>query len=88
MPLPGEIAIDRAALPSGAHLAGSAEDVAHFLIAQLNGGRFGDTAILSPAGIAEMQRPIGRQGDGDTLYAMDWGLEPIGGVPAVYEGRR
>lgn len=86
VPLPGEIAIDRAALPSGAHLAGSAEDVAHFLIAQLNGGRFGDTAILSPAGIAEMQRPIGRQGDGDTLYAMDWGLEPIGGVPAVMKG--
>jgi len=27
-------------------------------ITQLNGGRFGDTAILSPAGIAEMQRPV------------------------------
>jgi CubicO group peptidase (beta-lactamase class C family) len=85
IPMPGEMAIDHAMLPAGAHLAGSAEDVAHFMIAQLNAGRFGTTSILSPQGIAEMQRPIGPQGD-SFFYAMDWGVRPIGGVPAVMKG--
>jgi CubicO group peptidase (beta-lactamase class C family) len=35
----------------------SAEDLAHYLIAQLNGGRYRGTQILSPEGIAEMHRP-------------------------------
>jgi CubicO group peptidase (beta-lactamase class C family) len=86
VPKPGEMAIDRAMLPAGAHLAGSAEDVAHFLIAQLNGGRFGTTSILSPQGIAEMRRPVARTPAGDEFYAMDWGVMPIGGVPAVMKG--
>jgi CubicO group peptidase (beta-lactamase class C family) len=86
VPVPGQMATDRATLPSGGQMSASAEDVAHFLIAQLNGGRFDTTSLLSPQGIAEMQRPIGRKGDGDTFYAMDWGLEPIGGVPAVMKG--
>jgi CubicO group peptidase (beta-lactamase class C family) len=83
VPLPGEIAIDRAGLPSGG-LTASVEDVAHFVVAQLNGGRFGDTSILSAQGIAEMQRPIGSAGD--ERYAMDWGIRPIGGVPTVSKG--
>jgi CubicO group peptidase (beta-lactamase class C family) len=86
MPLPGELAIDRAGLPSGGQMSGSAEDVAHFLIAQLNGGRFGTTAILSPAGIAEMQRPVIPLADGQEIEAMDWGVRPIGGVTAVSKG--
>jgi CubicO group peptidase (beta-lactamase class C family) len=87
VPMAGEMAIDRAILPAGGHMSASAEDVAHFVIAQLNGGRFGTTSILSPQGIAEMQRPIGRQGAGDSFYyAMDWGVKPIGGVPAVMKG--
>ena len=31
--------------------------MSHYLIAQLNNGRYGDVQILSPAGIAEMHRP-------------------------------
>jgi len=86
VPKPGELAIDRAMLPAGASLAGSAEDVAHFLIAQLNGGRFGTTSILSPQGIAEMRRPVAQTPAGDEFYAMDWGVRPIGSVPAVSKG--
>jgi len=86
VPVPGEMAIDRAMLPAGAHLAGSAEDVAHFLIAQLNGGSFGTTSILSPQGIAEMRRPVAQTPAGDEFYAMDWGVRPIGNVPAVSKG--
>src|SRR5215216_269637 len=40
-PVAGELPVNRANLPAGAHTSASAEDVAHFLIAQLNGGRFG-----------------------------------------------
>jgi CubicO group peptidase (beta-lactamase class C family) len=43
-------------LPSG-QLISSTEDMSHYLIAQLNGGRYGDAQVLSPAGIAEMQCP-------------------------------
>jgi len=85
VPVPGEIAIDRAGLPSGGVTA-SVEDVTHFLVAQLNGGRFGDTAILSTDGIAEMQRPVARTPAGDEFYAMDWGIRPIGGVSATSKG--
>jgi hypothetical protein len=45
---------NRASLPSGFAIS-SAEDMAHFLIAQMNGGRYRDISVLSPAGIALMQ---------------------------------
>lgn len=43
------------AAPAGA-VASTATDMAHFLIAQLQGGRFGNAAILRPESIAEMHR--------------------------------
>jgi CubicO group peptidase (beta-lactamase class C family) len=43
-------------LPSG-QLISSTEDMAHYLIAQLNDGRYGDAQLLSPAGIAAMHWP-------------------------------
>jgi CubicO group peptidase (beta-lactamase class C family) len=49
------LAIPHGSLPTGGLIA-SAEDMAHYLIAQLNGGRYGDAHILSPAGIAELHR--------------------------------
>jgi CubicO group peptidase (beta-lactamase class C family) len=57
-------------LPSG-FLIASAEDMTHYMIAQLNEGRYGDTSVLSPQGIAEMHAPaISMQGD--QHYAMGW----------------
>jgi CubicO group peptidase (beta-lactamase class C family) len=50
LPLP------RGSLPAG-YLISSTEDMAHYLIAQLNEGRYGAMQVLSPAGIAEMHRP-------------------------------
>jgi CubicO group peptidase (beta-lactamase class C family) len=85
VPLPGEIAIDRAGLPSGGVTA-SAEDVTHFLVAQLNGGHFGDTAILSANGITEMQRPVIPLADGQESDGMDWGVRRYGGVTMVSKG--
>ncbi|HEX5436672.1 MAG TPA: serine hydrolase domain-containing protein [Gemmatimonadaceae bacterium] len=43
----------RPELPAG-YLISGAEDMAHFLIAQMNEGRYRDTAVLSPAGMAVM----------------------------------
>jgi hypothetical protein len=84
VPIAGELAVDRAGLPAAGVIA-SAEDVAHFLIAQLNGGHYGDTTILSADGIAEMQRPIAPLGP-DEFYAMDWTVGQIGGETALYKG--
>jgi hypothetical protein len=86
VPQPGQLAIDHALLPAGFALSGSAEDVAHFLVAQLNGGRFGDASILSAEGIATMHRTVmPAEGTGE-YHAMDWGLGPIGGETAIHKG--
>jgi CubicO group peptidase (beta-lactamase class C family) len=53
-PIPATLPFNRANLPAGFAIS-SAEDMAHYLIAQVNGGRYGDVAVLSPEGIAAMQ---------------------------------
>jgi CubicO group peptidase (beta-lactamase class C family) len=90
LPRPGLLPVDRATLPAGGSMSASVEDMTHFLIANLNGGRFDDASILSPAGIAEMQRgvvPVSSQlGAGNEMVAMDWGVEQIGGAAVVMKG--
>ena len=70
-------------MPSG-FLISSAEDMAHFLIAQLNGGRFDATAILSQDGIAAMHALGVPTGGGEGTYGLGWETGSLGGVPAVY----
>jgi CubicO group peptidase (beta-lactamase class C family) len=53
-PIPATLPFNRANLPAGFAIS-SAEDMAHYLIAQLNGGHYQDSSILSPAGIGLMQ---------------------------------
>ena len=68
LPIPG------GSLPSG-QLISCAEDMAHYLIAHLNGGRYGDARILSGAGIDEMHRGAVDWLVGDTSmgrYGMGW----------------
>lgn len=55
-------------VPSG-WIASSAEDMAHFLIAQLNGGIYGDHRVLSPQGVKTMHTPLDKI---DSPYAMGW----------------
>lgn len=69
------------ALPAG-FLISSAEDMSHFLIAQLNGGSFSGTSVLSPEGVAAMQAPSVEIGPGQA-YGLGWRLKPIGGVQAI-----
>jgi CubicO group peptidase (beta-lactamase class C family) len=64
----------RGSLPSG-QLISSAEDMAHYLVAHLNGGRYGDAQVLSPAGIDELHRPAVQaniMGVSLRQYAMGW----------------
>jgi CubicO group peptidase (beta-lactamase class C family) len=58
----------------------SAEDMAHFLVAQMNGGRYGQAAILSPAGIAAMHTPS----EPGLSYGMGWFVGSIDGTPAYW----
>ncbi len=70
-------------LPTAA-LISSAEDLGHFLVAQLNGGRFDATSVLAPAMVDSMHAG-GVTGDGFT-YAFGWRVSRIGGTKAIHHG--
>ncbi len=72
-----DLPIPIGSLPSG-QIISSAKDMAHYLIAQLNGGRYGEAQILSAEGIAAMHSPAT---DATTMgekmdYGMGWFVEP------------
>jgi CubicO group peptidase (beta-lactamase class C family) len=69
-------------VPAG-YLSSSAQDLAHYLIAQMNGGRFGSATVLSPTGIATMHAP-GVAGARGGSYGMGWVNGHLGGVPAIF----
>jgi hypothetical protein len=74
----------RAAVPTG-FLSASAEAMTHHLIAQLNGGRYQTTRVLSPAGIAELHRPAVKIADDrDVAYAMGWYVEQLNGTSLLW----
>jgi CubicO group peptidase (beta-lactamase class C family) len=64
---------DRAELPAG-YIIASAEDMAHFVIAQLDTGRYRDARVLSPAGIELMQKE-----PPPTAFGNGWESARIGG---------
>jgi CubicO group peptidase (beta-lactamase class C family) len=87
-PFPDNEPYPRAQLPDG-YLISSAEDMSHYLIAQVNDGHYGNTAVLSPNGIATLHAPAAPTGAGwepHTAYAMGWYNGTINGVPAIYHG--
>jgi len=72
--------VPRGSLPAG-ELISSAEDISHYLIAQLNDGRFGSVQILSGTGITVMHRPaaeINEMGMSLGSYGMGWISEGTG----------
>ncbi len=74
-------------LQAGGGLISCAEDMARYLIAMLNGGRGGQAQILSPAGVATLQRGAADYGAmGKTLgqYAMGWFVDDVDGTRLVY----
>jgi CubicO group peptidase (beta-lactamase class C family) len=73
IPVPN-LSIPSGSLPSG-QVISSAEDMAHYLIAHLNGGRYCGKQILSGAGIDELTRgaaEINEMGSSLGSYGMGW----------------
>lgn len=74
---------------AGGGLASTAEDLARFMIALLNGGRVGDVQVLSSAGVEEMQRgvaDINAMGLSLGQYGMGWFVEVMGRTKVVSHG--
>jgi CubicO group peptidase (beta-lactamase class C family) len=82
-PVPATLAFPRGAVPSG-YLISSAEDMAHYLLANLNDGSANGASILSPQGIAELHRPVVPTETPDLAIAMGWEVgSSLHGVPTI-----
>lgn len=81
-PVPYQQWYAHALLPSG-DLISTAEEMTHYLIAQLNEGCYNDTAILSPQGIATLQQPAVREGESEKFYGMGWEVRPMNDLTVV-----
>ncbi|MDG4839313.1 serine hydrolase [Micromonospora sp. WMMD967] len=68
---------DTAGVPYG-FLAASLDDLSHYAAAQLGGGRFGDTRILSPQGTEQMH--TGTVDTGHGTYGFGWKNSTLDGV--------
>jgi len=82
IPRPSNVPDNRGNLPSG-YLICSSEDMAHYLIAQLNDGRYGNVSVLSPEGVAEMHQAAVPTDSPDTHYAMGWYIKSLDGMTQV-----
>lgn len=69
-PLAFDAPYPRRQTPAG-FLISSAEDMAHYLLAQLNGGAYEGQQVLSPGGMATLHAPGARMG-ATSAYAMGW----------------
>jgi CubicO group peptidase (beta-lactamase class C family) len=78
-----ELPFNRGSLPQG-YIISTVEDMSHYLIAQMNGGRYEDVQVLSPVGIREMHRPAIATWKSGTSYGMGWEIGPIAGIPAIW----
>ena len=76
-PIPATLPYLRAELPAG-YLISSDQDMAHYLIAQVNGGQYRNRSILSPQGIAFMQTRSAR-----VPYGNGWELAALNGRTLV-----
>ena len=82
VPRQADLPRGRGTTPAG-YLVASAEDMARYLIAHLNGGRLDGAAVLSPAGIAALHRPAVEAGHPDASYAMGWSVVRDGDTTMV-----
>jgi CubicO group peptidase (beta-lactamase class C family) len=81
-----DMPIAQASFPS-AYLITSSEDLAHYLIAYLNKGRYGNIQILSPAGIDKLHHPAVLANMGGISmgqYGMGWFIQEIDHTKIVW----
>jgi CubicO group peptidase (beta-lactamase class C family) len=70
---------------SAGYIISSAEDMAHYLIAQLNGGSFHEHSLISSSSIEEMHKPAVKapiMGE-HSYYGMGWFHSPTNGTPTT-----
>ena len=82
-PRAADLPYNRGLLPAG-YLISDAEDMSHYLIAQLNRGRYGSASVLSREGVDELHRPAVQTPETGTSYGMGWFVGPINGIPAIH----
>lgn len=68
-------------VPAG-YLISSANDMSHFLIAQLNGGTYDGQSLVSAQSIAAMHEGVVNTGTGGS-YGMGWLANTLNGTPIV-----
>jgi CubicO group peptidase (beta-lactamase class C family) len=81
--LPFDEPVPRGSVPQG-FIISTAQDIAHYLSAQLNGGRYRDASVLSPAGMTQLHNGTARIGGSDVYYAMGWNAGTLDGRGAVW----
>lgn len=82
-PRAADLPYNRGLVPAG-YLISSAEDMTHYLVSQLNGGRYDGTSVLSPEGIGALHRPAVQTPEADTSYGMGWFVGPRNDIPAIH----
>ena len=82
-PRAADLPYNRGLVPAG-YLISDAEDMSHYLIAQLNDGRYRSASVLSPEGVDELHRPAVQTPETGTSYGMGWFVGPINGIPAIH----
>jgi Beta-lactamase len=70
-------------VPAG-YLIASAEDMTHYAVAQLDGGRYRGTSVLSSGGISELHRPAVPTPKEGTSYGMGWFVGPLNDIPVIH----
>lgn len=84
VPRPVATPISPSNLPSG-FLISSVNDLSHYLIAQMNGGRWNNISLLSAKGITAMHTSTVTYGDSNNMgYGMGWQISSFGGVQAIW----
>ena len=86
--LPAELPYLRGSVPAG-FLISSVEDMTHYLVAQMNGGRYLDTSLLTPSGITQLHSPAAAMNGQGHAYGMGWVISPARGLqgePTIWHG--
>jgi CubicO group peptidase (beta-lactamase class C family) len=68
--------------PAG-FLISSAEDMAHYVVAQLNGGAYEHRQLLSPSGIVALHTPVSKMGSAIS-YGMGWAIRSAPGSTTIW----
>jgi CubicO group peptidase (beta-lactamase class C family) len=76
-------AYNRGLVPAG-YLIASAEDMTHYVLAQLDGGQYDGASVLSAGGIGELHRPAVSTPKEGTSYGMGWFVGPLNKIPVVH----